>query len=126
MKCQLCDRAVKAKGLCAAHYMRLRRTGDPETVGRAGRPQGGKLARWNTVLPPSWSRRKQYRFISAADMIEECGAELLLALDASARADGTINVAAFELHAAREYLRIYRLCDDGRYWDPSIRALPLP
>src|SRR6516225_3162329 len=28
-----------AKGLCAKHYMRQRRTGDPNQIGKAGRPR---------------------------------------------------------------------------------------
>jgi hypothetical protein len=33
-----CHAKALAKGLCAKHYMRLRRRGDPAKVGRRGRP----------------------------------------------------------------------------------------
>jgi hypothetical protein len=40
MRCKIegCEGKAVAKGLCAKHYMRQRRSGDAETVKKAGRP----------------------------------------------------------------------------------------
>jgi hypothetical protein len=54
-----CQGKARARGLCAKHYMRLLRQGDPEKLGRPGRPPKHdpytELA--NLVGAGEWSRR---------------------------------------------------------------------
>lgn len=40
--CELCDKPIKAKGLCQTHYRRLQRTGSPHTVRPRGNPNPPK------------------------------------------------------------------------------------
>ena len=50
-----CERPPKAKGLCAMHYQRWRRTGDPEKLRRAGRPRDDMLDHLRERFTGTWS-----------------------------------------------------------------------
>jgi hypothetical protein len=82
-----CTNNTVAKGLCAKHYMRMRRNGDASTVRKRGpaseRPVG--------ISARTWSRFKQ-----AADMFEAMGFPLKdfeRAMDKAKRRNGSINVS---------------------------------
>ena len=63
-----CDGKPVAKGLCAKHYMRQRRAGDPRRVRRPG-PKASE-ARY---LMREWSPRTYARFVQAMRMLEDAG-----------------------------------------------------
>ena len=86
-----CDREPTAKGLCAKHYMRLRRAGDPNRVRKPG---------WKTSearnLMREWSPRTFARFTLAMRMLEDAGIgveEKQRAIKAASRPNGSMNVA---------------------------------
>ena len=97
-----CDRHHKARGLCALHYQRWRRTGDSEKVRPAGRPTD----RWLEVLRHDYSRVWSPRTITRLKrVLRTCatyrpGSQLDDEWDdlwrVATRPNGTINVAQLE------------------------------
>jgi hypothetical protein len=65
-----CDREPIAQELCAKHYMRQRRTGDPAKTGKAGRPANPLLAH----LTKTFSRRTASRIRTGTLWFREAGA----------------------------------------------------
>ena len=51
-----CDRALMARGYCAAHYMRLRKYGDPTSGGPFRRETGKGVDRTKAAEDHFWSR----------------------------------------------------------------------
>lgn len=66
-----CDSPRKARGLCATHYQRQRRTGDPNTVRAPGRPR----SKGNAMVRHTWkgtaSERSMARYIHALRLFAE-------------------------------------------------------
>src|SRR4051794_32674284 len=56
-----CARLPKARGWCATHYARWRRTGDPIQVRLAGRPKQATNARVDQLFA-EWSPRTRARY----------------------------------------------------------------
>jgi hypothetical protein len=71
-----CDRPALAKGLCRMHYARLRRTGDPSTARKVGRPQNKNKAVLRSMFAGVVSKRTQERIWKAMKI-----AHLVEALD---------------------------------------------
>ena len=100
-----CQATPVAGGLCAKHYMRLRRTGDAMKTGQSGRPsRGGLDAKLHIKLRrmfPDWSKQTQYRYIRAYRTLTACEGEAAAkaAVSASTRPNGGVNVSAFERQA---------------------------
>jgi hypothetical protein len=63
-----CNHGVVAKGLCAKHYMRARRTGDSSKTRRAGRPRDEMLSHWRKLFP-EWSPRTLARWVRARKLL---------------------------------------------------------
>ena len=91
-----CDRKPVAKGLCAKHYMRLRRAGNPNTVGKSGR----KKSRERTAFEASGIRvgvdmslRTFARFKQAMEMLQIAGCDIKPCIAAALRPNGTLNVS---------------------------------
>ena len=87
-----CDRKPVAKGLCAKHYMRVRRAGDPNQVRKPGRKRDPALA----LLSEGRSRRSAARFLQAVRWLQETGADdeaVERAIIAATRPNGTVNVS---------------------------------
>jgi hypothetical protein len=65
-----CDGKAIAKGLCAKHYMRLRRTGDPGSERKRGRPrdQDEMLAMTRTMFK-EFSPRTIARHVRASRLL---------------------------------------------------------
>jgi hypothetical protein len=84
-----CQGRVLAKGLCAKHYMRARRTGDPNKTGKRGRKP-------DPDFPFPWmSRRTRARFKEAAHLlwlVEGFGYKIDDAIQHATRPDGTLKV----------------------------------
>jgi hypothetical protein len=59
-----CTSAARSKGLCSKHYMRTRRHGDPNIIGKGGRPPNPDLARIREKFP-DLSGRTQARYARA-------------------------------------------------------------
>jgi hypothetical protein len=109
-----CDRPRKAKGLCATHYQRWRRTGDPEEVRRAGRPRDQMLERLREEFSGKWNPRTITRYKRALAMLwaAGCTEEEVENLSAAARiANGKPNVACLE-RLAKE--RVFTAVRKGR------------
>jgi hypothetical protein len=87
-----CDSKVIARGLCAKHYARRRRTGD---VNRA-RKRGPKPSPWLDYLRtqfPSYSPRTLARFAEAMALLLPCSEEMKLrAIKMATRPNGSVNV----------------------------------
>ena len=94
-----CSRPVRARGLCATHYQRWRRTGDAFAVGRPGRkPDGRRAAAKSRYTEAQWSARTFARYWTACGEIENAAGpdvleEVLASLDRPGRPP---NVAAVE------------------------------
>jgi hypothetical protein len=94
-----CDREPTAKGLCAKHYMRLRRAGDPNHV----RKSGPKPSENRSLLTP----RARARFAQAMRTLEDAGGgaeEKLQAIRAARRPNGSLNVSKLLGIAIRRYI----------------------
>jgi hypothetical protein len=67
-----CGGKPVAKGLCAKHYARLRRGGDPQRLRKPGRktPQDTAL---NRKFFPEWSPRTQARYTLAMRLLIRMG-----------------------------------------------------
>jgi hypothetical protein len=87
-----CDRMVKARGYCATHYARLRRTGSADKVRKAGCPQKPFNIHVGQMLS-EWSPRTQSRYIYAVRILNAFGADSVTALVECTRAGGSINVS---------------------------------
>jgi hypothetical protein len=91
-----CDREPVAKGLCARHYMRRRRTGDPNRTRKAGRKRDPLRD-----LFQEWSRRTVGHHKAAMMVLLTLGGEELWAqaVKVATRPNGTLNVAELERQA---------------------------
>jgi hypothetical protein len=86
-----CDTKSVAKGLCAKHYMRQRRTGNPNQVRKPGRKRSPPLE----LLTENRARRSNMRFVLAARWLREAGADddaLRQAIKAASRPNGMLNI----------------------------------
>ena len=95
--CQIegCPNKPVAKGLCAKHYRRQRRTGDAEQVRRPGRPRDPRLSRLRATMKPDFgSRSTFYRYDLALQVLELLdGAVARNAILAATCPHGSINVS---------------------------------
>ena len=94
-----CGARATAKGLCAKHYMRLRRTDDPNRV----RKSGPKPSENRSLLTP----RARARFAQAMRILEDAGGgaeEKLQAIRAARRPNGSLNVSKLLGIAIRRYI----------------------
>jgi hypothetical protein len=95
-----CDNLASARGLCAKHYMRARRNGDPAVVRKRGpTPDATSIAGIVRSLFEDQSRRPQARQIRAMTLDrklqEHLGADehFTKAVMAASRPNGSLNVA---------------------------------
>jgi hypothetical protein len=65
-----CNHGAVAKGLCAKHYARARRTGDPNKTRRAGRPRSGWLEYGRHYFGTDWSPRTIARLARAERLMK--------------------------------------------------------
>jgi len=66
-----CKTKAVARGFCAKHYMRVRRTGDAATVRKAGRHRDQGLA----DLTEAYSRRTAFRVRQGVRWLQYAGAD---------------------------------------------------
>jgi hypothetical protein len=106
-----CEGKAVAKGLCAKHYARLRRNGDPAEVRKAGRPrselgEGFELA----FAFPEWSPRTRARYKRALHLIahtpqgDEITESAIKVERCAVRPNGTLNVSKVLRMATTGYL----------------------
>jgi hypothetical protein len=98
-----CGRTARAKGLCAAHYSRHYRGGDP-SVKRKGAPQRNVARAAAVALFPDWSLRTQARYWKAMRQLQRVDSlqstnHFETALKASTRSNGSINLSELERRA---------------------------
>ncbi len=88
-----CSSPVLAKGLCAKHYMRQRRTGDPATTRKPGRPLD-RVTQVMRALHLDYSPRTVARYRKAMHLLDrfDDGSKKRV-LVAATRPNGTINVS---------------------------------
>lgn len=93
--CDSCERPAKARGYCATHYARLRRTGNAETVRKAGRPRDRGKAEMVDRMFSEWSPRTRSRWLSAARTLKTFAspADAAAAQAACVRPGGSMNVS---------------------------------
>ena len=96
-----CDGKTVAKGLCAKHYMRVRRTGDPSKTRPPGPPRKAGLTAFLRGQFSDLSSRTQSRHIRAYKLLTAfAGQEALeAAMLKASRANGSLNVAGMERQA---------------------------
>lgn len=99
-----CDDPVKAHGLCAKHYMRLRRNGDARAVKPPG-PQASEHRRAMRYTLREMSDRTFARYLKSVKMIRACGGDAKQAVSECARPNGSINVSKLERLAEGMLLR---------------------
>jgi hypothetical protein len=96
-----CDGKTAVKGLCAKHYMRVRRTGDPSKTRPPGPPRKAGLTaflrgQFSDLSPSTQNRHiRAYKVLTAFSGQEALEAAILKA----SRANGSVNVAAMERQA---------------------------
>jgi hypothetical protein len=89
-----CQGKVVVRGLCAKHYMRERRTGDPTKIGKPGPAPSPYMAMANFVSEGEWSPRTMARYAEASRILDGCSAPARAALlKACTRPNGSINVS---------------------------------
>ena len=102
-----CEGKAVAKGLCAKHYMRQRRTGYPSGIGKAGRKRSWqRLLIEEEGLDTAWSSRTCTRYVQAVGMLCEAGCDtedLDRAIDRAQRPNGTLNVSRLLEIAFKHY-----------------------
>jgi hypothetical protein len=87
-KLEGCKGKVFVKGLCAKHYMRMRRTGDPNRT----RKRGPKPSIFSNAFP-ELSPRTNARYSKAMSLLSTCGKKAMIkAIKTATRPDGSINV----------------------------------
>jgi hypothetical protein len=98
-----CQSRANARGLCAKHYMRARRHGDPTMVKLPGAPLKLRKAKLREIMAPQhMSVRTFDRFHRAIEILRRLGPDAQrVCWAAAARPGGRLNVS--KLHAlARE------------------------
>jgi hypothetical protein len=90
-----CEGKAIAKGLCAKHYMRARRTGDPKQVGKPGRPPDPIIGMWRDQMCEfGWSPRTMARYVEAMALLRDMDMETKrAAVKAATRPNGSMNVS---------------------------------
>jgi hypothetical protein len=109
-----CGEPVKARGLCATHYQRQRRTGNPDTVRRAGRPRDQYNAMMRAVLHEDFASPRGFaRYLRAARIIGELRRDGVIddvvskqVLQQATRPNGTINISKYERLVDMTIMRI--------------------
>jgi hypothetical protein len=87
-----CQGPVVARGLCAKHYKRQQRTGDPNKTRRPG-PQTSEQRKLIDHTFKDWSPRTRGRYVQALSLLAPCGQEVMReAITAATRSNGSINV----------------------------------
>jgi hypothetical protein len=111
-----------ARGLCAKHYMRWRRAGDPTETRRPGRPRD-VLHEEARDIGPSMSARTRSRWAAARRLLGYSAAAEA-AFKAAYRPDGGINVSAvLEIAHAAHALPRPRLSAAQVWAHPSAEGL---
>jgi hypothetical protein len=65
-----CDRDSVAKELCRKHYMRQRRTGDPNETRKPGRKPSSARAMLREIMGSDWrSERTFARYVAATNLL---------------------------------------------------------
>jgi hypothetical protein len=94
-----CKAGANAKGLCAKHYMRARRHGDPSQVKPRGAPKNAWKAKLRGMIDPAtMSTRTFDRYCATIGKLARVGAtpEALQEIMAKAtRPNGSFNVSKF-------------------------------
>jgi hypothetical protein len=88
-----CDGDAVSQGLCAKHYMRLRRTGDPNVTLKPGAKAGDGSKRTSSLFP-EWSPRTRARFQQAMSLLQ--GQPLKIkreTVQRAIRSNGSVNVS---------------------------------
>lgn len=96
-----CESKPMAKGLCAKHYMRQRRTGDVTRVRKAGRKRSQLLKGFE-----DWSPLTKQRFAEAVRMLREAcdNDEKAESIKAATRPNGTLSVSKLLRIASMRYV----------------------
>jgi hypothetical protein len=108
-----CGRTHKALGLCAMHYARQRRTGDPTVVRRAGRPRDGTILVQQQLAPLKRLSRRSFaryrRAMSIYAQLRDVPGVRAAAEDALRSAlypNGSINISKFVRTAEAVQMRV--------------------
>jgi len=89
-----CRGKVVARGMCAKHYMRERRTGDATKKGKPGPPPSKYMTIARSVSEGDWSPRTMARYAEASRILDSYSAKSRAALIKSCtRPNGSINVS---------------------------------
>jgi len=117
-----CDRKILAKGLCAMHYARARRNGDPAATRKRGPRPHAQRAQIDKMFRDG-SLRTRARYRRAFALLEACGEDfdhLETVLRLCTRPNGSMNAAKL-LELAEE--RAASIADDpGAALTPEHRA----
>jgi hypothetical protein len=96
-----CEAKAVAKGLCAKHYARQRRNGDPGKVRKAGR----RRSEWSALVENmfrEWSPRTRARFKTAMTMLGQEDRKEVIQL--ATRPNGSVNVSRMLEMAIMRYV----------------------
>jgi hypothetical protein len=108
-----CTDTAEAKGMCPKHYMRMRRHGDTETVGKSGRPKDPRLTHWRNALGDAMSERNLSRWSNAIKIIGVLDGQeaVAAAVQAATRKNGSLNVSVV---VRASEVAVFRALIDGR------------
>ena len=108
-----CDGKPIAKGLCPKHYMRLRRTGSPDTERKPGRPPvplREAVVDMRDRVQATFSKRTLQRYTRALRLLDHFDKKTRLAiLEAASRPSGKLSFAKLVQKAEIEYVLKYDL-----------------
>jgi hypothetical protein len=108
-----CTDTAEAKGMCPKHYMRMRRHGDTEAVGKSGRRKDPRLTHWRNALGDTMSERNLSRWTNAIGAIDALDGQdaVAAAVQAATRKNGSLNVSVV---VRASEAAVFRALIDGR------------
>lgn len=99
-----CDGNPVAKSLCAKHYMRLRRTGDPSKTRKRGPKQNEWRRNARKMAFAEVSDRTFARYTAALALFDAAAVDTITFIKQATRPNGSFNFSKFHIMALFAYV----------------------